>query len=134
MGERQDRLRAIMCDAMTALAEGRFADADRHFDPDATWWIIGQGDLSHQRVRELAEKTEGPLAVRTLDIIGTVAEDDKVAVEARGAMVFPDGRTYRNAYHHVARFEGERIVAMHEYFDTLYVRDVFGADLYAETT
>jgi ketosteroid isomerase-like protein len=121
-----------MCDAMIALAEGRFDDADKHFDPSAIWWIIGQGELSHQRVRELAEKAEGPLSTRTLHIVGTVAEGDKVAVEARGAMAFPDGRTYSNSYHHVARFDGDRIVSMHEYFDTLYVREVSGPDLYAD--
>lgn len=130
MGEREDRLRAIACEAMIALAEGRFEDADPHFDPDAQWWIIGQGDLSHSRVRELADKAEGPLAVRKLNIVGTIAEGDRVAVEARGAMAFADGRTYENTYHHSLRFVGDRIVSIHEYFDTLYVRDVFGEALY----
>src|SRR3546814_7275845 len=77
-------LREIACKTMIALAEGDFAKADANFHPDAQWWIIGQGDLSHSRVRELAEQTEGPAMLRQLNITGTVAEGNKVAVEARG--------------------------------------------------
>jgi ketosteroid isomerase-like protein len=130
MGERQERLRGMAVAAMTALADGRFADADAMFHPDAVWWIIGQGELTHARVRELAGKTEGPLAVRGLTILGTVAEGDKVCVEAVGAMAFPDGRPYANSYHHMIEFRGDRITRMREYFDTLYVRETFGDDLY----
>lgn len=131
---RQDELREKACRAMTLLATGSFADADAMFDPDAIWWIIGQGEMSHARVRELAEKTEGPLAIRRLNIIGTVAEGDKVAVEAVGDMSFPDGRRYANTYHHMIEFRGDLIVRLREYFDTLYVRDVFGPDLYDQAS
>src|SRR3546814_9652981 len=89
-------LREIACKTMIALAEGDFAKADANFHPDAQWWIIGQGDLSHSRVRELAEQTEGPAMLRQLNITGTVAEGNKVAVEARGHMEYPDGRLYCN--------------------------------------
>src|SRR3546814_12556552 len=61
-------LREIACKTMIALAEGDFAKADANFHPDAQWWIIGQGDLSHSRVRELAEQTEGPAMLRQLNI------------------------------------------------------------------
>ena len=131
MGAREEKLRAIACEAMIALAEGRFDVADPLFHPDASWWIIGQGTLSHARVRELAEQTEGALIKRALRIIGTVAEGDKVAVEARGEMAFADGRTYENTYHHAITFRGERILTVNEYFDTYYVRQVFGPDVYA---
>src|SRR3546814_6450684 len=77
-------LREIACKTMIALAEGDFAKSDANFHPDAQWWIIGQGDLSHSRVRELAEQTEGPAMLRQLNIKGTVAEGNKVAVAARG--------------------------------------------------
>jgi ketosteroid isomerase-like protein len=132
MAQRQDELREKACSVMIALADNRFADADAMFHPDAVWWIIGQGELSHARVRELAEKTEGPLTVKGLKIIGTVAEGDKVAVEAVGAMAFADGRTYENTYHHMIEFRGDRIIRMREYFDTHYVRKVFGEDVYNE--
>src|SRR3546814_12994219 len=84
----------------TTLFRSDFAKADANFHPDAQWWIIGQGDLSHSRVRELAEQTEGPAMLRQLNITGTVAEGNKVAVEARGHMEYPDGRLYCNTYHH----------------------------------
>jgi ketosteroid isomerase-like protein len=130
MMTRQDELRESACRTMIALAEGRFTDADAMFHPDARWWIIGQGALSHARVRELATMTEGPLSVRRLRILGTVAEGDKVAVEAVGEMEFPDGRRYANTYHHVIEFRGDRIIGMREYFDTNYVREVFGQGVY----
>lgn len=126
-------LREIACKTMLALAEGDFAKADANFHPDAQWWIIGQGDLSHSRVRELAEQTEGPAMLRQLNITGTVAEGNKVAVEARGHMEYPDGRLYCNTYHHVLEFEDGLIVKMREYFDTHYVRQVFGEDVYDES-
>lgn len=130
MNERLEFIRNRACDTLHALAENRWVDADAAFHPHATWWIIGQGELPHSRVRELATETEGQLTRRGVRIIGTVAEGNKVAVELRGEMAFPDGRTYCNTYHHVVEFEGDRIIRMNEYFDTFYVRQVFGEDLY----
>jgi len=132
MGKRRERLRQLAIEAMVALAENRFEDADRYFHPDAVWWIIGQGEVPHARIREIAQKTEGPMTKRGLIIRGTVAEGDKVAVEATGDMAYPDGRRYANSYHHVIEFRDELIVRWHEYFDTLYVRQVFGDDVYDE--
>jgi ketosteroid isomerase-like protein len=132
MSSRQEELRAKACHVMMALADGRFAEADTMFYPDARWWIIGQGELSHARVRALADKTEGLLSVRGIRIIGTVAEGDKVAIEAVGEMKFPDGRRYENTYHHVIEFRGDRIIQFREYFDTQYVREVFGKNIYTE--
>ncbi len=132
MGKRQDELREKAVRVMIALAEGTFADADPMFHPNAVWWIIGQGELSHARVRELANETEGPLTVRKLHILGTVAEGDKVCVEALGEMAFPDGRPYANTYHHMIEFQGDLIIRMREYFDTHYVRETFGEDVYEE--
>jgi ketosteroid isomerase-like protein len=115
---------------MIALAANDWATADPMFHADAVWWIIGQGELPHARVRELALKTEGPLATHGLRIIGSVAEGNKVAVEAVGEMAFPDGREYHNTYHHLIEFREDRIILLREYFDTLYVQKVFGPDLY----
>jgi ketosteroid isomerase-like protein len=130
MGKREDELRKKACDVMHALADARWEEADAAFHPHAVWWIIGQGELAHSRVRELAEKTEGRLAVRGVNIVGTVAEGNKVAVESRGNMSFPDGRRYDNTYHHVVEFEGDLIINLREYFDTHYVRQVFGEMVY----
>lgn len=130
MDTRVDILRKKACDTLVALAENDWVTADAAFHPHATWWIIGQGELPHARVRELALETEGQLSRLGVRIIGTVAEGDKVAVELRGDMQFPDGRTYCNTYHHVVTFEGDRIIRLHEYFDTAYVRQIFGEDLY----
>jgi ketosteroid isomerase-like protein len=125
-----DELRERACKVAHALAEWRWDDAEEFIHADAMWWIIGQGELSHARVRELAGLSEGALAVRRIRIIGTVAEGDKVAIEIRGEMRFPDGRPYENTYHHVFEFRDGRIIRISEYFDTQYVLQVFGQDLY----
>ena len=134
MSERLEFLRQRACEALFALAENRWTDADAFFHPHATWWIIGQGELPHARVRELAIETEGELTKHAVRVVGTVAEGNKVAVELRGDMEFPDGRTYCNAYHHVVEFDGDYIIRLNEYFDTYYVRQVFGEDLYQRGT
>lgn len=119
--------------AMQALFENYFDSADSYFHPDARWWIIGQGDLSHEAVRALAHKTEGGHTSAKLTIIGTVAEGNKVCVEARGDMILQDGRPYQNTYHHVLEFKDGLIYRINEYFDTAYVKSLFGETLYDET-
>ena len=119
--------------AMQALFENHFDSADSYFHPQASWWIIGQGDLSHEAVRALAHKTEGGHTAAKLTILGTVAEANKVCVEARGNMTLQDGRPYQNTYHHMLEFKDGLIYRIHEYFDTAYVRKLFGETLYNET-
>src|SRR3546814_8096674 len=75
MDDRLEFLRKLACDAMIALAENRWVDADEAFHPHATWWIIGQGELSHARVRALATETEGQLTKHDLRVMGTRSEE-----------------------------------------------------------
>lgn len=124
--------RATAVKAMYALFENHFDSADTYFHPEARWWIIGQGDMPHERVRELAHKTEGGHSAAKLTILDTVAEGDKVSVEAVGNMTLKDGRPYQNTYHHVLEFRDGLIYRLREYFDTAYVRKVFGETLYDE--
>ena len=119
--------------AMQALFENHFDSADNYFHPQARWWIIGQGDLSHEAVRALAHKTEGGHTAAKLTILDTVAEANKVCVEAQGDMILQDGRPYQNTYHHVLEFKDGLIYRIREYFDTNYVRRLFGETLYDET-
>ncbi|MDT3440198.1 MULTISPECIES: nuclear transport factor 2 family protein [unclassified Pseudofrankia] len=64
------------------------------------------------------------LIARTL-----TAEDDRVAVEARGyAVNAANGRTYDNRYHHLFVCRAGEIVELREYQDTLLLFDVWMAD------
>ena len=66
-------------------------------------------------------------------VLNTVAEGNKVCIEAVGDMKLRDGRNYRNTYHHVVEFEDGLIVSIREYFDTAYVKEMFGQHLYENT-
>lgn len=129
---RSEANKLVACEVMHALFEGEFERADKMFHPAARWWIIGQGEMSHERVRELSDTTEGGATYARLTILGTVAEGNKVAVEAVGDMTLKDGRNYQNTYHHVMEFKNGLIVSAHEYFDTAYVKEKFGENLYQE--
>ncbi|MEA3300457.1 MAG: nuclear transport factor 2 family protein [Pseudomonadota bacterium] len=126
--------RATAIKAMRALFEHHFDSADAYFHPEARWWIIGQGDMSHERVREIAHQTEGGHRSARLTILDTVAEGDKVCVEAVGDMILADSRPYRNSYHHVLEFRDGLIHRFREYFDTAYVQRTFGDGLYGPST
>lgn len=124
--------RATAIKAMHALFENHFDSADAYFHPEASWWIIGQGEMPHERVRELAHKTEGGHTAAKLTILDTVAEGNKVCVEAVGNMTLKDGKLYQNTYHHTLEFKDGLIYRFREYFDTAYVKKVFGETLYEE--
>lgn len=126
-----DDLRRRACAAMMALAVGDYDLADSLFHPAAKWWIIGQGELTREHVRELALVTEGAAVRRGLVISNTVVEGRWVSVEAIGDMELTDGRIYKNRYHHLIEFDGALIIQFREYFDTAYVESFFGAGIYA---
>lgn len=53
------------------------------------------------------------------------AEDDRVSVLARSDAIHASGKPYRNRYHFLLRFRDGKIVASHEYLDSLHLNDVF---------
>lgn len=65
-----------------------------------------------------------------IDILSTVVENDKVSIEISGDMLLKDGRRYMNSYHHLIEFKDGLIFRVKEYFDTAYVRAMFGNTFY----
>ena len=74
---------------------------------DCTYWLAGKAGRNpsagpHTKAdmaeifRLMAENMNGPLH---MEVIGTVAEGDKVAVEARSRGELRNGRVYENEYH-----------------------------------
>ena len=85
---------------MRAVEEGDVDTIEALQHPDCQWWILGHGDMS--RADFIASVKGGLLSARkrTAEVIAITAEGDRVAVEVRGEMVFPD-RVYRNEYHNL---------------------------------
>lgn len=109
---------------MRAIEEGDVEALEALQHPDCHWWILGHGDMS--RADFIAKVRGGLLSAqqRTVEIIGITAEGDRVAVEARGEMIFPD-RVYRNEYHNLLIVRDGQIVSGKEYMDTRAVAEGF---------
>ena len=102
---------------MQAVVDGDADTIEALQHPDATWWILGFGDMS--RADFIASVKSGLLTAekRSAEIICLTAEGDRVAVEAVSEMVFPD-RVYRNQYHNLLVIRDGQIVEGREYMDT----------------
>ncbi|MDI1296143.1 MAG: nuclear transport factor 2 family protein [bacterium] len=109
---------------MQAVEDGDIATIDALQHPDCTWWIAGYGDMS--RADFIASVAGGLLSAqqRTAQVIGITAEGDRVAVEVRGEMVFPD-RVYRNDYHNLLVIRDGQILSGREYMDTRAAAEAF---------
>tara|TARA_R110000824_G_scaffold13280_2_gene57846 strand:- start:1494 stop:1880 length:387 start_codon:yes stop_codon:yes gene_type:complete len=93
--------------------------------PDCTWWVIGGGDITRETYTEAVKGMLLNASPRKVEIIGIVAEDDKVAVEVRSEMHFGD-RVYANEYHDLFVLRNGQIIHGREYFDTSKVAAFFG--------
>jgi uncharacterized protein len=60
-----------------------------------------------------------------MDVTGTIAQGDQVAVEVESSGDLRNGRRYRQRYHFFLQFRGEKIATVREYLDTLHVHDVW---------
>lgn len=102
---------------LQAVVDGDIATIEALQHPDCTWWILGFGDMSRQSFIDSVR--DGLLTAnrRVADIIGITAEGDRVAVEVRGEMTFPN-TVYRNEYHNVLIVRDGLIVSGKEYMDT----------------
>lgn len=103
---------------------------DRVLAPDAELWVIGStpasGSCDKPRFMELfahmRATIDGPMKF-VFDAV--TAEDDRVAIMARGQMRTVDGKDYNNTYHFFVRVRGDQVVEMREYMDTELLRKVF---------
>jgi ketosteroid isomerase-like protein len=110
---------------MQAVVDGDAETIESLQHPDATWWILGYGDMS--RADFIASVKNGLLTAgkRHVEIITLTAEGDRVAVEAVSEMTFPD-RIYRNEYHNLLVIRDGQIVEGRDYMDTRLAAAAFG--------
>lgn len=103
---------------------------------DATWRIPGKKELtptagvySKERIgrlfRRMIDNLSGGLR---MSVVSSIAEGDRVAVEATSAGDLKNGRRYRQEYHLVMEFRDGRISAVREYLDTQHAFDVWIRD------
>lgn len=92
---------------------------------DCSWWIIGSGEISRQAYTRAVKDMLLAASSRKVEIVGLVAEGDRVAAEVRSEMRFGE-RVYANQYHDLFVIRDGRIIHGREYFDTLKVAQFFG--------
>jgi uncharacterized protein len=123
--------KAIATRFMQALSALDGATVASLITPDFTIHTKGSSVLSGEttlaNMAALTEKlaTTLPDGVE-LTILDTIAEGDRVVVEATGKSVSASGKPYNNEYAMILRIENGRIRSISEYMDTLLVNHVFG--------
>lgn len=102
---------------MQAVIDGDIDTVSALQHADCKWWILGVGDVDRTSFIEAVASGLLTAKTRKLEILGLTAEGDRVAVEAKGEMVFSD-KVYRNQYHNLLVIRDGVIVEGKEYMDT----------------
>jgi uncharacterized protein len=100
---------------------------------DCVWWVNAKphlfpvaGDKTKTEygdlMREIHASLEGGMR---REVLGMVAEGDRVAAELRAYAVTKAGKVYDNRYHMLYTIRDGRIAAAREYTDLLAVKEVF---------
>lgn len=114
--------------------QGSVPDLMAAMSSDATWWILGRPELfpaagSKSRAdmnRIWANLFRHMTGGLEMEVIGMVAEGDKVAAEVRSRGDLTDGRVYENQYHMLFTLREGKIVEVKEYADTLLITNMLG--------
>jgi uncharacterized protein len=117
--------RRTAIDLMTSLSRGDVERAETLLAKDAKWWVLGAGFMERSALLEASRFMSAAPRAR-FDIIATTAENDRVAMEAKGDFLFDDGKEYKNDYHFLFILRDGKVVEGKEYLDTALVQRVFG--------
>jgi ketosteroid isomerase-like protein len=102
--------------------------ADDLVTSDFVYWAHGIGSIDGETFRKLVLTMKPVIpAGPKFHITGTTLEGDRVAVEADGDCVLADGRPYKNTYHFLVVFRGDKVCGFKEYYDSKYANDTVGA-------
>ncbi len=119
--------KAVVTRYFRAICEGRVDELEKVVSTDVKWTIVGLRDVTYKELHDTWKTwfatAPGPDAMK---VAGMIAEGDRVAVEAAGNMILPDGRPYANKYHMLIEIKGGQIVTVREYMDTAYAAKLFG--------
>lgn len=104
---------------------------------DATWRIPGKKELlptaglyTKERIARLFRRMLDALSTTGLrmNVISSLAEGDRVALEVTSSGDLKNGRLYRQEYHFSLEFKGGKICAVREYLDTQHAHEVWIAE------
>ncbi len=119
--------RTIALDVLAALSSGNADGVRELMAPDAVWWVPGVDTFDRETLLANLAATMDNVGSAALEIVGTTAEGERVAIEARGNFVFRDGTVYANTYHFLFVIRDGKVVKGHEYLDTAYLARTFAA-------
>ena len=125
--------RRVATEFFTRHDAGDSAGALALMAEDCTYWLAGKPGSNASAglrtkaemadiFRRMGERMEGPLR---MTVLGTVAEGDKVAVEATSRGQLRNGRVYEQEYHVLMTVRDGKIAAAREYMDTQHVQDIW---------
>ena len=117
--------------AMFEAFEKDFRDPEKileHVAEDGEFWVPGTTPYSGTTTRaEKAKQLERLKDVtdhgERLTATGWTIENNRAAVEAVSYMKMKNGKEYRNVYHFLFEFRGDKIIKMKEYMDTAYMME-----------
>ncbi len=100
---------------------------------DCIWWVNAKphlfpvaGDQTKNEYAELMHEIHASLeGGMRREVVGMVAEGDRVAAELRVHAVTKAGKTYDNRYHMLYTIRDGRISGAREYTDLLAINEVF---------
>jgi ketosteroid isomerase-like protein len=111
-----------VCGGNNEKVVGSFAD-------DVTWWVPpsspmagtyrGKDEVLGMFGKGVSLYAPAPM---TIEILGMVADDTKVAAEVKISATTAKGAPYENHYHFLFELGGGKIKAVKEYVDTLYAQ------------
>jgi uncharacterized protein len=115
--------KAIVRRYLEAVEAGDANTCDALHARDATWWVLGGGEMSREVFIAAVRAMASGSSHRTVTIHSMIAEDDKVAVEVESEMHF-GAHIYRNLYHDLFVIRDGLIVHGREYLDTKVVAEL----------
>ncbi|MBW4793242.1 nuclear transport factor 2 family protein [Pseudomonas tolaasii] len=124
--------KSVAMEYFASLTRGDVAGMSDCMTDDATWWIVPGTKFSglHSKasfLRNIPALFEGTTGGLLLDFYDVTAQDNRVAIVAKGNLKFKDGRTYASNYNFLLTFREGKIVNGKEFLDALHVNEIFGA-------
>jgi ketosteroid isomerase-like protein len=117
---------------LEAFSVGDFDKVLALLADDAIWWAGGSvpGGSGWRTKHDLAAAINGFGDLSTsgglpTTVLVTVAQGDRVAVEATTNVEFQNGKTYNNEYVYLYRISDGKILKVKEYMDTEHARATF---------
>jgi ketosteroid isomerase-like protein len=119
---------------LDAFSVGDFEQVLAMLDDDATWWANGtvpgiSGRRTKQQFADAIAEMAGLSVSGGLPTIvsASLADGDRVAVEARSDATFTNGKTYQNDYVFLFHIKDDKIIEVKEYMDPELARSTFAA-------